>query len=72
MPVRQVLLEIAEMVLAPNCRGIALVFRISASVMSSFCSPAGEPGVPTVVSPVRTGNWPVRRRPATRVQLGCA
>ena len=40
-------------------------------VGSSFCRPSVEPGRPTLVRPVRMGDWPVMKAARPAVQLCC-
>jgi len=68
---RKVLVPVAEMVLAELACGVATALRKSAIVGSSFFRPSGAPGKPTLVRPVRMGDWPVMNAARPAVQLCC-
>jgi hypothetical protein len=65
----QVLVAIAQVVLAELAGRIASSCKSSAIVGSSFCNPNVAPGKPTLVMPVRNPDWPVMNDALPAVQL---
>jgi hypothetical protein len=68
----QVLVAIAEMVLAELAGGVAERFEDFGERRVFWPQPKGLPEIPTVVRPVRIGNGPVINAARPAVQLGCA
>jgi hypothetical protein len=69
---RQVLVEVALVVLAELAGGVALRLEDVAMVTSVSCQPCEAPGRPTLVMPVRTGTLPPMKAARPAVQLCCA
>ncbi len=65
----QVLVPVAEVILAELAGRVASGLSSSAIVGSSFCSPTAAPGTPTLLSPVRNVHWPVMNDDRPAVQL---
>ena len=63
---RQVLVAVAEVVLAELTGRVALSFSRSAIVGAQSGMPWSEPGMPIVSRPVRNGCWPEDERRAAR------
>ena len=69
---RQMLVAIAEVILAELAGGIAEVLHeLRRRRGPRRCSPSVAPGMPTLVSPVRIGDWPVMKAARPAVQLCC-
>ena len=67
---RQVLVAVAEVVLAELAGGVAeRLEQLGDGRCRSFCSPTGAPGTPTLLSPVRSVHWPVMNDDRPAVQL---
>jgi hypothetical protein len=67
----QVLVAVAQVVLAELASDVAQRLEQVAMVGSSGCRPRVAPGSPTLVSPVRMGAWPVMNAARPAVQLCC-
>ena len=65
----QVLVAVAEVVLAKLARGVALRLERGGDRRVLACRPNGAPGRPTLVRPVRYGFWPVMNAARPAVQL---
>ena len=68
----QEFIEVAEMILAELPGGVALRFDRRSNRASLSGNPVLEPAWPTVVMPVRIGNWPVMKLARPAVQLASA
>ena len=66
---RQVLVAVAEVVLAELAGGVALRLQRRRDGRILGCSPSVAPGRPTLVRPVRYGFWPVMNAARPAVQL---
>ena len=69
---RQELVLVAKVVLAELAGGIAHGPSAVAMVGAAAGNPVGAPAWPTVVMPVRIGNWPVMKFARPAVQLASA
>ena len=69
---RQKLVQVAQMVLAELAGGIAHRLQRRRDRRRLAGMPIGEPAWPTVVRPVRIGNWPVMKLARPAVQLASA
>jgi hypothetical protein len=65
----QVLITVAEVILAELTRGIAVVLQQFGKGRVLVGSPNLAPGKPTLVRPERTGDWPVMKAARPAVQL---
>ena len=68
---RQVLVAVAEMVLAELAGGVAERLEQLGDGRVRLLRPSGAPGRPTLVRPVRTGDCPVTKAARPAVQLCC-